>query len=80
MKALQKTSKFLSNYTSAVVIAVAVITFIFPSIMNWVNVTLFVDPVSNKFTWQSIVIGLIMFSMGLTLTKKRFSYFGTKTI
>lgn len=72
MKALQKASKFLSNYTSAVVIAVAVITFIFPAVMGWVNFTLFVDPVSNKFTWQSIILGVIMFSMGLTLTKQDF--------
>ena len=41
MKTLQKTSKFLSNYTSAVVIAVAVLTFLFPVIMGWVNFTLF---------------------------------------
>lgn len=72
MKTLQKTSKFLSNYTSAVVIAVALLTFIFPVLMKWVNFTLFVDPVSNKFTWQSIIIGIIMFSMGLTLTKEDF--------
>lgn len=72
MKTLQKISQFLSNYTSAVVIAVAVATFVFPVIMGWVNFTLFIDPVSNKFTWQSIIIGIIMFSMGLTLTKKDF--------
>lgn len=72
MKSLQKISKFLSNYTSAVVIAIAVATFVFPVIMGWVNFTLFVDPVSNKFTWQSIIIGIIMFSMGLTLTKEDF--------
>ena len=33
---------------------------------------LFVDPVSNKFTSQSIIIGIIMFSMGLTLTTQDF--------
>lgn len=72
MKTLQKFSKFLSNYTSLVVIAIAIITFLCPVIMQWVNVTLFVDPVSNKFTWQSVIIGIIMFSMGLTLTKEDF--------
>lgn len=72
MKTLQKISRCLSNYTSLVVIAIAVITFVFPVIMSWVNFTLFVDPVSNKFTWQSIIIGIIMFSMGLTLTKEDF--------
>ena len=68
MKALQKLSKWLSDYTSIVVIAIAVVTFIVPGMMGWVNHQLFTDPVSNKFTSQSIIIGIIMFSMGLTLT------------
>ena len=68
MKALQKVSKFLSDYTSIVVIAIAVITFLVPGMMSWVNYKLFVDFVANKFTNQSIIIGIIMFSMGLTLT------------
>ena len=72
MKALQKASKFLSDYTSLVVIAIAVVTFFVPAMMGWVNNPLFVDPVSNKFTCQSIIIGIIMFSMGLTLTTKDF--------
>ena len=72
MKALQKASKFLSDYTSLVVIAIAVVTFFVPAMMGWVNNPLFVDPVSNKFTCQSIIIGIIMFSMGLTLTIEDF--------
>ena len=72
MKALQKVSKFLSDYTSVVVIAIAVITFFVPSLMGWVNFKLFTDPVANKFTSQSIIIGVIMFSMGLTLTTEDF--------
>ena len=72
MKALQKTSKFLSDYTSIVVIAIAVVTFFLPSMMGWVNLALFTDMVSNKFTCQSIIIGIIMFSMGLTLTAQDF--------
>lgn len=72
MKALQKVSKFLSDYTSVVVIAVAVITFLIPDMMTWVNHLLFLDPVGNKFTSQSIIIGVIMFSMGLTLTPQDF--------
>ena len=47
MKALQKASKFLSDYTSVVVIAIAVVTFFVPAMMGWVNNPLFVDPVSN---------------------------------
>ena len=45
MKALQKASKFLSDYTSVVVIAIAVVTFFVPAMMGWVNNPLFVDPV-----------------------------------
>ena len=72
MKALQKCSQFLSDYTSLVVIVIAAITFFIPSLMNWVNYQLFVDPVANKFTSQSVIIGIIMFSMGLTLTTDDF--------
>lgn len=72
VKALQSISKFLSRYTSGVVIAIAILTFALPQMMSWVNIPIFVDPVSNKFTWQSIIIGIIMFSMGLTLTKEDF--------
>lgn len=72
MKTLQKASKFLSDYTSIVVIAIAVVTFFLPSMMGWVNLALFTDMVSNKFTCQSIIIGIIMFSMGLTLTTEDF--------
>lgn len=72
MKALQKVSKFLSDYTSAVVIAIAIITFLIPSMMGWVNFQLFTDMVGNKFTSQSLIIGIIMFSMGLTLTTEDF--------
>ena len=72
MKSLQKASKFLSDYTSIVVIAIAVLTFFVRHMMGWVNFQLFTDPVSNKFTSQSIIIGVIMFSMGLTLTTEDF--------
>ena len=72
MKVLQKWSRFLSDYTSLVVIVIAAITFFIPNLMGWVNHQLFIDPVSNKFTSQSIIIGIIMFSMGLTLTTDDF--------
>lgn len=72
MKALQKASKFLSDYTSAVVIAIAVVTFFVPVMMVWVNYQLFTDMAGNKFTSQSLIIGIIMFSMGLTLTTEDF--------
>ena len=72
MKLLQKGSKFLSDYTSLVVIAIAVVTFFVPAMMGWVNYQLFTDMVGNKFTSQSLIIGVSMFSMGLTLTTKDF--------
>ena len=59
MKSLQKASKFLSDYTSVVVILIAVVTFFIPGMMGWVNYQLFTDPVANKFTSQSIIIGVI---------------------
>lgn len=40
--------------------------------MGWVNYQLFQDSVGNKFTCQSIIIGVIMFSMGLILTIQDF--------
>ena len=61
MKSLQKVSKVLSDYTSAVVILIAVVTFFVPGMMNWVNYQLFTDPVANKFTSQSVIIGIIIF-------------------
>ena len=72
MKTLQKVSKFLSNYTSIVVIAIAVVTFLVPQFMKWVNFKLFLDFVGNKFTIQSIIIGVIMFIMCLTLKNDDF--------
>ena len=48
MKALQKASKFLSDYTSVVVIAIAIVTFFVPSMMGWVNYALFTDMVANN--------------------------------
>ncbi|MCI5943689.1 MAG: bile acid:sodium symporter family protein, partial [Eubacterium sp.] len=59
MKPLQKFSKLLSDYTSPVVIAIAIVTFFVPSLMGWVNYQLFTDPVANKFTSQSIILGII---------------------
>lgn len=72
MKALQKASKVLSDKSAFFVIAVAVLTLIWPAMMGWVNVKLFTDPLGNGFTWQSLIIGFIMFCMGLTLTKRDF--------
>ena len=48
MKSLQKASKFLSDYTSVVVILIAVVTFFVPGMMGWVNYQLFTDPVCSE--------------------------------
>ena len=74
MKALQKLSKWLSDYTSIVVIAIAVVTFIVPGMMGWVNHQLFTDPVSNKFTSQSIIIGIINILFVISF-QQEFEYF-----
>lgn len=50
-------SRWLSNYTSAFIIAVAVITFFFPELFTWVT----------GYT-QTLILGFIMLTMGLTLT------------
>lgn len=61
MNALKKVSKTLSNHTSLFVIAVAIITFFLPNLFSWV-----------KGTKQTVIIGIIMFGMGLTLTTNDF--------
>lgn len=72
MKVLQKCSKFLADYTAWFVIAIAAVTYFVPVLMGWVNATVFYDSVGNKFSVQSLIIGIIMFSMGLTLTTQDF--------
>jgi len=58
---LQKVSRGLSTYTSYFVIAVAIITFFLPSLFTWVN-----------GTTQTVILGLIMLTMGLTLSTEDF--------
>ncbi len=56
-KYLYKASQWLATYTSWFIIAVAVITYIVPSLFTWVH-----------GTTQSFILGFIMLTMGLTLT------------
>ena len=73
MKALQKVSKFLSDYTSVVVIAIAVVTFFVPTMMGWVNHTLCLSiryPINLPVSL--LLSAVIMFSMGLTLNNRGF--------
>ncbi|WP_300724859.1 bile acid:sodium symporter family protein [uncultured Bacteroides sp.] len=58
---LQNASRWLANYTSYFVIAVAIFTFFVPDTFNWVSgVT------------QTVILGIIMLTMGLTLTTNDF--------
>ena len=61
MNVLKKISKLLSKNTSVFVIVVAVITFFVPGLFTWV-----------RGTNQTIILGIIMFGMGLTLTTQDF--------
>lgn len=58
---LQMVSRWLANYTSVFIIGVAVITFLFPHIFDWVRGNI-----------QTIILGVIMLTMGLTLTTQDF--------
>lgn len=61
LKLLKTLSKVLSNRASMFVIATAVITFFFPQLFVWV-----------KGNTQTIILGIIMLTMGLTLTPNDF--------
>lgn len=54
---LLRVTQWLSTYTSWVIIAIAVATFFVPQAFAWVHGTV-----------QSIILGVIMLTMGLTLT------------
>lgn len=53
---LCRASRWLSSYTSVFIIGIAVLTFLFPELFQWV-----------KGNLQTFILGLIMLTMGLTL-------------
>ncbi len=57
MDILIRISKFLSTYTSTFVIAIAAVTFFLPDLFIWVRGDI-----------QACILGIIMLSMGITLT------------
>ena len=57
----QALSRVLANYTSIFVIGVAVFTFFFPHTLDWV-----------RGITQTVILGIIMLTMGLTLTTNDF--------
>ena len=61
IKVLQVLSRWLANYTSIFIIGIAVITFFFPHIFDWV-----------RGTTQTVILGIIMLTMGLTLSTEDF--------
>ena len=61
MKALQKTSKLIADKTAVFVIAIAIIAYFIPEMFSWV-----------KGNTQTMVLGFIMLTMGISLTAKDF--------
>ena len=61
LKFLQSISRWLSNYTSAFIIGIAVVTFFFPHLFDWV-----------RGKTQTVILGIIMLTMGLTLSTNDF--------
>ncbi len=61
LQVLQHVSRWLAANASLTVIAVAVLTFFMPHLFDWV-----------RGTTQTIILGIIMLTMGLTLTTQDF--------
>jgi BASS family bile acid:Na+ symporter len=61
IRTLQLTSRWLANYASLFIIGIALITLIFPHLFDWV-----------RGTTQTVILGIIMLTMGLTLTTDDF--------
>ena len=72
MKTLKKMAKLMSDHTALVVIAFALVTFVWPAWMGWVNKAWFTDFATNRFTSQTFIIGIIMMSMGMSMTTEDF--------
>ncbi len=61
LKFFQSLSRLLASHASLFVTAVAIITFFLPDLFNWV-----------RGTTQTVILGIIMLTMGLTLTTDDF--------
>ena len=64
---LQKISQLLAAHASIFVTAIAIITFLIPDMFNWV-----------RGTTQTVILGVIMLTMGLTLTTDDFRILGKR--
>lgn len=70
----------MSDHTALVVIAFAAVTFFYPAWMGWVNRTWFNDFATNRFTSQTFIIGIIMMSMGMSMTKEDFKILAARPL
>ncbi len=61
LRTLQNLSKWLAAHASLFIIAIAVVTFFAPDLFTWVRGTV-----------QTVILGIIMLTMGLTLTTDDF--------
>ncbi|MBR1388338.1 MAG: bile acid:sodium symporter family protein [Prevotella sp.] len=61
LKTVQSLSRWLAAHASLFIIAVAVLTFFVPDLFSWV-----------RGTTQTVILGIIMLTMGLTLTTDDF--------
>ena len=61
LRTLQSLSRWLAAHASLFIIAVAVLTFFLPDLFSWV-----------RGTTQTVILGIIMLTMGLTLTTDDF--------
>lgn len=61
LRSLQTISRWLANYTSLFIIGIAVVTMFFPHVFDWV-----------RGVTQTVILGIIMLTMGLTLTTNDF--------
>ena len=61
IQSIQSLSRWLAAHASLFIIAVAVLTFFVPDLFSWV-----------RGTTQTVILGIIMLTMGLTLTTDDF--------
>jgi len=61
LKILQAASRILASYTSLVITGVAAVTFLYPPLFCWV-----------KGDLQTLILGIIMLTMGMTLSTEDF--------
>lgn len=66
---MKKLANFLTQYTSLFIIAVAVVTMIVPELFTWV-----------KGNTQTCILGFIMLTMGLTLSKQDFKVLAARPL